>query len=126
MLSLGGHRSAADPRRRRSLRHQRKGERRVPGHSLDDGDKSMRIVARPCHQFQRVAVRASAHRRFLLVAAGEARQPLRVRELRGEIACLAKFQIGGRRFLGDERHRRSLQVEADRPNSKSVLPRFES
>src|SRR5712664_3392213 len=76
------YRSAANPRRRSFLNHQREGERRVSGHAADDAGELDGVVARSRHQFQRVAVRAAAHGGLLLITARKAREPLGIRELR--------------------------------------------
>src|SRR3989442_15874502 len=75
------YRSAANPRRRGFLNHQREGERRVSGHAADDAGELDGGVARSRHQFPRVAVRAAAPRGPLFITAPEAPQPPATRAL---------------------------------------------
>ena len=125
-LTLGGHRSAADAGRRRALRHQRKRQRRIAGHPLDDRDEFVGVVTRPRHELQRMAVRAAADRRLLIVGAGKARKPLGVGQLRREVARPAQLQIGHRGPLRHDRRRRiALEVVPDRSDAQRVLTRLE-
>jgi hypothetical protein len=127
LLPLGLDRTAADSRRGRSLRRQREGERRVSGHPLDDRHQPIRVVARACHQFERVAVRAPAHVGLLRVGAGKAGEPFRVGELRRDIARLLQRQVSRR---GPPRVDRdgggTREVVTDRTDVNRVLAWLES
>ena len=126
LLLPGLGRSRADPRSGCSLRHQRKRERWVPRHPLDDRHERLDTVPRSHHPFQRVAVRAATDGSLLFIGAGKACEPLRVRELGRHIVRLTEFQIGGGRFLGDDRRRGgALEVVADRADAESILARLE-
>ena len=120
-LALGRHHAASDPRRRRSLRHQRKGERWVAGHPLDDGHEAVRVVARTGDELQRMAVGAAADRCPLIVGARETRQPLGVGQLGCEVARFRERQIEHRRLLGSQRRStRGFEVVADGPDAEVV------
>jgi hypothetical protein len=59
--------AASNPWRRRQLRHQRERERRILRHPLDDFDEAVAIVFGARDEFERVAMRAVANRRFLVL-----------------------------------------------------------
>ena len=82
---FGGLRTGSDARRRQFLDLQRERQLRIRRHPLDDGDHPVRVVVRPDDPLHRVTVRAAADRSLLRVGAGKAREPVGVRQLRGEV-----------------------------------------
>ena len=105
----------------------RKRELRIRGHPLDDRRHLVRVVARARDSLQRVAVRARADGGLLLLGARKAREPLRVGELRREIASRRQFQIGRRGLAGVDLHvQRPFEVVADGSNAKGIRARLQS
>ena len=100
-LSAGRHQPAG-----RSFLHvQRKTRIRIRRHPLQHGHEFSRIVSGFDDAFERVADDAREQAGLLIVGTGHAHQPLRVRELGGQILRVAQGQIAGdglaRRNLDD-------------------------
>jgi hypothetical protein len=91
-----------------------------------DVDEIVRRMVRAHHPFESVAADAAQQRVLLLVAAGEARQPFPVGELRGKIFGLAQLEILLRRLLRGHVHiGRLLEIVADRANSQGICAGLE-
>ena len=84
-----------------------------------DVDEIVGLVGRARHPLERVAAHAAQHRVLLLVGAGEACKPFRVRELGGEILGLAQLQVVFRRLLRGHVHAgRPVEIVSDRANAQ--------
>ena len=83
------------------------------------------VVAGSRNPLQRVAVRARADGGLLWLGTRKAGEPLRVGELRREIASVCQFQIDRRGLVGLDLHvLRPFHVVAHRSNTKGIGARL--
>ena len=126
LLLLWRLRAGADPRRRELLNFQRKRELWICRHPPDDREHLVGAVPGPGDPFKRVAVRTRAKDGLFLVAAGRARNPLRVRQLRSKVACPAQPQVRrGGRVRRDLHAVRALELEAGGSYAQRIAARLQ-
>ncbi len=90
---------------------------------LDDLGHGVGVVAGPQDALQGMAVGAVADGGFLLVGAGQAVQPLGVRELGGHVGGLAQFQVGGSGAArADVDRLRAREGVTNSPDAELIVP----
>ena len=95
-------------------------------HALDHRHQLIGVGGRLHDPLERVAAHAIDQLELLVVGARDAHHPLGIGELPGEIARLAKLQIGGGRLSGGNVCAPgTLKVIPDRPNADGIFARLE-
>ena len=109
------------------LRARGRAALRPGGHALDDLRQLCCVIERIGNALERVAGDATVERFFALLGAGEALQPLAVRQLTGQILGLDEVQIEGGGLLHCHLHRRGArQLISHGPDGHGIFAGFQS